>query len=98
MTVTTKGTYPVHLTQSATDDDEIQTNTTVQFKNHFFDYKDSRKSQRVRRDDISTGIAPMRSVDVVRTYFKTNESKILPHIRDGLEDREDSLVNILTIY
>ena len=42
--------------------------------------------QRERRADTTTGIAPLRGVPGIRTILKAkvNESRILPHTREGL--------------
>ena len=50
---------------------------------HFFYFKNERKSQRCRQDDITTGLQALRGVSGVRAYFKINESKILPEVREG---------------
>ena len=53
------------------------------YKNHFFDFPNQLKSQRVRRDDITTGIAALRNTDGVRRWFRTVEGNILSEIRSG---------------
>ena len=93
MNTSLKNTYPVHLTDESKDDLNDQSKTD-DFRNHFFDFPDTHKSSRVRKDDISKGLAPMRNVDGVRVHHRINESKILPHIREGLADRKDSQVRL----
>ena len=80
-----KTPYPTHLAER----DQIRHATESEhdyvgfYRNNFFDFQDTRKSQRVRKDDISTGLAPLRCMSGVRNYFKTDESEILPEIRAG---------------
>ena len=69
-----------------------------QFRNHFFDYTNMHKSSRFQKDDISVGLAPLRNVEGVRAFHRTNESKILPHIREGMKEREDCEVNLRNVY
>ena len=45
---------------------ETSFNHNGMYKNHFFDFSNQLKSQRVRRDDITTGIAALRNTDGVR--------------------------------
>ena len=53
------------------------------FRDHFFDFPNQLKSQRVRRDDITTGLAALRTSGGVRRWHKTIEADILPEIRGG---------------
>ena len=53
------------------------------YKDHFFDFPNQLKSQRVRRDDITTGIVALRNTDGVRQWFTTVEGDILSEIRGG---------------
>ena len=46
-------------------------------------FQNQLKSQRVRRDDITTGIAALRNTDGVRRWFSTVEGDILSEIRGG---------------
>ena len=62
---------------------ETSFNHNGMYKNHFFDFPNQLKSQRVRRDDITTGIAALRNTDGVRRWFRTVEGDILSEIRDG---------------
>ena len=48
------------------------------FKNHFFDYEDTHAKHRTQRDDIFTGLAPLRCVHGPRTWHKIDESMIDP--------------------
>ena len=47
------------------------------YKNHFFDFPNELTSHRVRRDDITTGLAALRTNPGVRIFFKTNEGNIM---------------------
>ena len=62
---------------------ETSFNHNGMYKNHFFDFPNQLKSQRVRRDDITTGIAALRNTDGVRQWFRTIEGDILSEIRGG---------------
>ena len=62
---------------------ETSFNHSRMYKNHFFDFPNQLKSQRVRRDDITTGIAALRNTDGVRQWFRTVEGDILSEIRGG---------------
>ena len=53
------------------------------YRNHFFDYPNMLKLHRVRRDDITTGIAALRTTDGVRRWYRTVEGDILSEIRGG---------------
>ena len=57
------------------------------FKNHFFDYPNQLKSHRVRRDDITTGIAALRNTDGVRRWFRTVEGDLLSETRGGNKEK-----------
>ena len=87
-----KWTYPVHITDRDSQSHEPDESGNELFQNHFFDYEDAHKSSRVRKDDISVGLAPLRNVEGVRKWYRTNESLILPETREGLPQRQDSLV------
>ena len=53
------------------------------YRDHFFDFPNELKSQRVRRDDITTGLSALRTNPGVRIFFRTNEHNILPEVRGG---------------
>ena len=53
------------------------------YRDHFFDFPNELQSHRVRRDDITTGLASLRTNPGVRVFFRTNEQTILPEIRGG---------------
>ena len=55
------------------------------YRNHFFDFPNELASHRVRRDDITTGLAALRTNPSVRIFFKTNEGNIMPETRGGRE-------------
>ena len=57
------------------------------FKNHFFYYPNQLKSHRVRRDDITTGIAALRNTDGVRRWFRTVEGDLLSETRGGNKEK-----------
>ena len=57
------------------------------FKNHFFDNPNQLKSHRVRRDDITTGIAALRNTDGVRRWFRTVEGDLLSETRSGNKEK-----------
>ena len=48
------------------------------YRNHFFDFPNELTSHRVRRDDITTGLAALCTNPGVRIFFKTNEGNIMP--------------------
>ena len=50
------------------------------YHDHFFDFPNQLKSQRVRRDDITTGLAALRNTDGVCRWFRTVEADILPEV------------------
>ena len=79
---------PKYLPYLAEEDTErIQNENAKMFeglyRDHFFDCKDTHKSQRCRRDDISMGLQALRCVSGVQVFFKINESKILDEVRAG---------------
>ena len=82
---TLKPKYPPHMAEA--DNRRLEFESEEQFegvyRDHFFDFKDDRKSQHCRRWDITTGLQALRGVSGVRAYFKVNESKILPEVRAG---------------
>ena len=53
------------------------------FRDHFFDFPNQLKSQKVHRDDITTGLEALRTSGGVRRWHKTIESDILPEIHGG---------------
>ena len=53
------------------------------YRDHYFDYKDTHKSQRCHREDITTGLWALCGVSGVRVFFKVNESKILDEVCAG---------------
>ena len=53
------------------------------FRDHFFDFPNELKSQRVRRDDITTGLAALCRSGGVRCWHKTIKSDLLPEIHGG---------------
>ena len=61
------------------------------YRNHFFDFPNELTSQRVRRDDITTGLAALRTNPGVRIFFKTNKGNIMPETRGGREIKGFSL-------
>ena len=53
------------------------------FRDHFFDFPNQIKLQRVHRDDITTNLVALRTFGGVRRWHKTIESDILPEICGG---------------
>ena len=53
------------------------------FRDNFFDFPNVLKSQRVRRDDITTSLPALQTSGGVRRWHKTIESDLLPEIRGG---------------
>ena len=86
-----KWIYPIHIGDKAVFNANYSGNHL--FRNHFFDYDNFHKSSRVRKDDISVGLAPLRNVEGVRKFYRTNEAMILAETREGLPQRQDSLVS-----
>lgn len=84
---TTKGTYPVHLLEHDKQQVESAEKPENQYyKDHHFDKMDQHLAlNRVRRQDITTGIAPLRGVLGVRPrFFHVNENRINPETRAGM--------------
>ena len=85
MSTTIKSKYEIKLAE----EDHIHFVTETSFnhngmyKNNFFDFPNQLKSQCVRRDDITIGIATLRNTDGVRQWFRTVEGDILSEIRGG---------------
>lgn len=75
-----KSAYPVHLAEDDRQrwETEDEHNFDGVYKDHYFDYIDEHCSHRVRRTDVTTGINPMRNVQGVRQWFRSDESKINP--------------------
>ena len=61
------------------------------YRDNFFDFPNELHSQRVRRDDITTGLSVLRTTPDVRVFFRTNEHNILPEIRGGRKVKGFSL-------
>lgn len=83
---TTKGTYPVHVLdwESDEEDEDGNLSNSFHYANHHFDkVQTNRNNHRKRRSDITTGIAPMRGVLGVRMYHRVNERLINPETRAG---------------
>ena len=82
---TLKPKYPPHLAEEDHDRYNKEKDNKFEgvYRDHFFDFKSSRKSQSCRQDDITTGLQVLHGVSNVRAYFKVNESKILAEIHAG---------------
>ena len=79
MAPSSRGVYPVQLTDKDKRDLQAQDNRHEGlFKNHFFDYKDTKVKSCIRRDDISEGLVLLRSVHGTRRWYITDESRIDP--------------------
>ena len=61
------------------------------YRDNFFDFPNELHSQRVRRDDITTGLSALRTTPGVRVFFRTNEHNILPEICGGRKVKGFSL-------
>ena len=82
LSATTKNVYPVHHTLDMTEK-ILEGHTIDGYRNHHFDYPDLHASNRVRKDDITYGRKPLRCVEGVRKYHRTDESLILAETRAG---------------
>ena len=93
LTATLKPKYPPQLAED--ERQRLETETAEDhhgiYRDNVFDLTDAHKSQRCRRSDITTGINPQRGVVGVRTYYKVDESKILPELRAGNKPKGFSL-------
>ena len=93
LTATLKPKYPPQLAED--EHQRLETETAEDhhgiYRDNVFDLTDAHKSQRCRRSDITTGINPQRGVVGVRTYYKVDESKILPELRAGNKPKGFSL-------
>ena len=92
----TKGVYPGQLMDE--DYVDFHWKTFMQnriYKNHFFDYEDTHAKHRTWKDDISTGLAPLRCVCQPRTWHKIDESMIDPAKRQGLGPRRSYKVTFI---
>ena len=85
LSATIKSKYEIKLAEESNEQlmRESLFNHNGIYRNHFFDFPNVLKSQRVRRDDITTGLAALRTTDGVRRWFKTVEADILSEIRGG---------------
>ena len=85
LTATLKPKYPPHLAED--DKERLEREDEEMFegiyRDHFFDFKDTHKSRRCRREDITSELQALRCVSGVRAYFKINESRILDEVRAG---------------
>ena len=85
LSATVKGKYEVKLAENNIRRYRQETAFNHQglYRDHFFDFPNELQSHRVRRDDITTGLASLRTNPGVRVFFRTNEQTILPEIRGG---------------
>ena len=93
LSATIKSKYEIKLAENDEKhyDEENVNQFTGMYRNHLFDYPNELKSHRVRRDDITTGLAALRNTDGVRRWFRTIESDILLEIRGGRKAKGYSL-------
>ena len=100
MAPSSRGVYPVQLTDTDKTDLLAQDNShEVLFKNHFFDYEDARVKSHIRRDNISEGLAPLRSVHGTRRWHITDKSGINPAKRARLGPvKKYKVKKILLVY
>ena len=83
---TKKQKYPVHLAIESKQKLEKETaeSHAGKYRNNFFDFPDTHRSNRVRKRDISTGLQSLRSVTSLRSkFYKRDESQILPEVCAG---------------
>ena len=82
LTANLKPKYKPHLADEDMEhfENENEDSFNSVYRDHYFDYKDTHKSQRCRREDITTGLQELRGV---RVFFKVNESKILDEVHAG---------------
>ena len=87
LSATVKGKYEVKLAENNIRRYRRETAFNHQglYRDHFFDFPNELQSHRVRRDDITTGLASLRTNPGIRVFFHTNEQTILPEIRGGRE-------------
>ena len=71
-----KPKYPPHLADEDRERLVMETSESFDgiYRNHFFHFKDTHKSNRCRREDITTGLQALRGVSGVHVFFKVNES------------------------
>ena len=83
--VTLKPKYPPYLAEN--DEERLLRETSENYegyyRDHLFDFVDTHKKHRCRRDDITTGLTVLRGITGVCQYFKFNESKIPAELRAG---------------
>ena len=88
MQPSTKGVYPAQLTDE--DYVDFHHQNFLQngiYRNHSFDYEDIHAKHRTHRNDIYTGLAPLRCVRGPRTWHRIDESTIDLARRQGLGPR-----------
>ena len=85
LSATIKSKYEIKLAEESKEQLMCESlfNHNGIYRNHFFDFPNVLKSQRVRRADITTGLAVLRTTDGVRRWFKTVEANILSEICGG---------------
>ena len=85
LSATIKGKYEIKLAEHNHRRyiQENSQNYVGLYRNHFFDFPNELTSHRVRREDITTGLASLRTNPGVRIFFRTNEGTILPETRGG---------------
>ena len=88
-----KGKYEIKLAENNLHRyiRESSYNHAGMYRDHYFDFPNELNSQRVWRDDITTGLASLRTNPGVQVFFRTNEGNILPEIRGGREVKSFSL-------
>ena len=93
LSATIKSKYEIKLAENDEKcyDEENVYQFTGMYRNHLFDYLNELKSHRVRRDDITTGLAALRNTDGVCRWFRTIESDILLEIHGGRKAKGYSL-------
>ena len=85
MRLTKRTTYPAYTADVPTDVVLQDSDGTVLFRTHSFDKPESKKKvKKWRKDDIVSGVGPLRGQQPVRTYFRINELKIPASTRLGM--------------
>ena len=93
LSATVKGKYEIKLAENNLRRyiRESSYNQAGMYRYQYFYFPNELNSQRVWRDDITTGLASLRTNPGVQVFFQTNEGNILPEIRGGREVKGFSL-------
>ena len=93
LSATVKGKYDIKLAENNLRRyiRESSYNHAGMYRDHYFDFLNELNSQRVWRDDITTGLASLHTNPGVQVFFRMSEGNILPEIRGGREVKGFSL-------